>query len=516
MTIYIMGEQDRHRLDFAARNIYTFPNEEYRVIPSSREDGSYVLEINTIRRIEPILRVTVRDDLLQASVSFYPGINADKKISVQEVILHLVETNKINPMYVNEDAIKDAVHHLAEGYIVENVVVAKGEAPVHGKNAVIEYLFERPNTKPKLLPNGRVDYREFSKFILIAKDALIIRRTPPSSGKDGRDIRGEIIKAVHGEDKTVEVVDGVYANVEKTEYRAKYNGHIIFSGNMISVLPMLQIDGSVDMKVGNLRFEGTIHILEDVKSGFVIEADDIIVDGIVENAELKAKGSINIKRGIKGVLEKGSVRAGGNVSLGFCENANILSGGEVSIEKYCFNSIIQANSVKATGKNAIISGGEIRAFSHIRVTNLGSKNSGKMEVFLGFSPILQDKAEKVRVEMEQIKDSLDKIRVVLSKLNLKLQSVRDNPKVKMLLDSERAFKNRLPLLEKKYNDFHSKAVHKEPVVAIEDRVYSGVEINILNTLRVIKTEMNHVEFYLDTNKHAINHRNFRSEPENKQ
>lgn len=33
MTIRIAGEQDKHQLDFAARNIYTLPNDEYRVPP---------------------------------------------------------------------------------------------------------------------------------------------------------------------------------------------------------------------------------------------------------------------------------------------------------------------------------------------------------------------------------------------------------------------------------------------------------------------------------------------------
>ena len=35
MTIRIAGEQDKHQLDFAARNIYTLPNDEYRVLKLS-------------------------------------------------------------------------------------------------------------------------------------------------------------------------------------------------------------------------------------------------------------------------------------------------------------------------------------------------------------------------------------------------------------------------------------------------------------------------------------------------
>lgn len=505
MTIRIAGEQDKHKLDFAARNIYTLPNDEYRVLPSSLKDGDYILEVKTIRFIEPIIRVIVSDDMLTARVSFYPGINTDKKTKYQDVVLHLTEKNKISPGYINDKALKEAIDLLNDGYIVENVLICEGTPPVQGKDANIEFLFERPNIKPKLLPNGKVDYKEFTKFILVKKDQLIIKRTPPDKGKDGRDISGNIIKAVEGVDKGIEVVEGVYSNLEKTEYRSKYNGHIILSGNTISVLPMLQINGDVDMRVGNVRFEGTIQVTGNVQSGFIIDADDIIVEGIVENADLKARNTIVIKKGIKGVITKGSIKAGGNISVGYCENANIFSGGELSVEKYCFNSNIEAATVRAVGKDTIISGGDLRVFSNLHVTNLGSKNSGKMEVNLGYSPLLQNKAEKVKVEINQLSESLEKINDVLSKLNIQDPKIQSNPKVRMLLDSAETFKRRLPLLEKKYNDLMRKSVCDAPKIIVEDTIYPGVSLRILNVSRNIKSEMSRVEFtYNEFSREIIN------------
>ncbi len=494
MTIKLAGEQDKHKLDFAARNVYTLPNEEYRVLPSSAKDGDYILEVKTIRMIEPIIRFVISDDMLTARISLYPGINNDKKISYQQVAFMLTEKHKVSPGYIDDKALQDAVNLLNEGFIVEGVTVCRGNPPVHGKNAVIEYLFERPNVKPKLLPNGKVDYKEFTKFIFVQKDQLIIKRTPADKGKPGRDITGNVIKPIEGEDRNVEVVDGVYANLEKTEFRSKYNGHIILSGDTITVLPLLQIDGDVDMHVGNIRFEGTIHITGNVQSGFIIEADDIIVDGIVENAELKARNTIVIRRGIKGIISKGFVKAGGNVSIGYGENARISTGGELSIEKYCYNSTIEANSIIANGKDTIINGGEIKAFSTIKVSKIGSKSSGRMEVALGYSPLLQAKAEKVKVEITQLSDSISRISEALSKLNISDPKIQNNPKVKMLIDSADAFKRRLQLLEKKYNDLNSKSVCDAPRITVEDTIYPGVELKILGVSRIIKSEMTRVEF----------------------
>lgn len=505
MTIRIAGVQDKHKLDFAARNIYTLPNDEYRVLPSSLKDGDYILEVKTIRIIEPIIRVLVSDDMLTARISFYPGINTDKKTKYQDLVLHLTEKDKISPGYINEKALKDAIELLNEGFIVEDVLICEGDPPVHGKDAKIEFLFERPNVKPKLLPNGKVDYKEFTKFILVDKDQLIIKRTPPEKGRDGRDITGNIIKAVEGVDKGIEVVEGVYSNLEKTEYRSKYNGHIILSGNTVSVLPMLQINGDIDMRVGNIRFEGTVLVSGNVQSGFLVDADDIIVEGIVENADLKARNTIVIKRGIKGVIDKGMIKAGGNISVGYCENANISAGGELSIEKYCFTSNIEAASIKADGKDAIISGGSLKIFSQLHVANIGSKNLGKMEVDIGYSPLLQNKAEKVKVEINQLSESMEKINDVLSKINIQDPKIQQNPKVRILLDSADAFKRRLPLLEKKYNDLMRKSVCDAPKIVVEDTIYPGVELKILSVSRKIKTEMTRVEFtYNELSKDIVN------------
>lgn len=495
MTIKLAGRQDKQKLDFAARNVYTLPNEEYRVTTSSAKDGNYILEVKTFRMIEPIIKFVVSEDMLTAKLSLYPGINVEKKISLQQITFMLTEKHKVSIGCIDNEAIEEALKSLNDGYIIEDVTVCKGTPPINGRNAVIEYFFERPSVKPKLLPNGRVDYKEFTKFVFVQKDQLIIKRSPATKGKPGRDITGNTIKPVEGKDRNVEVVDGVYANLEKTEFRSKYNGHIILSGDTITVLPLLQVDGDVDMRIGNVRFEGTIHITGNIQSGFIIEADDIVVDGIVENAELKARNTIVIRRGIKGTISKGFVKAGGNISIGYCENARISSGGELSIEKYCYNSLIEANSIEALGKDAVISGGTIKAFSTIRVSKIGSKSSGKMEVSLGYSPLLQAKAEKVKVEITQLSESISRISEALSKINISDPKIQNNPKVKMLLDSAEAFKRRLPLLEKKYNDLTSKSVCEAPKIIVEDIIYPGVELNILGVSRIIKSEMTRTEFF---------------------
>lgn len=512
MTIRIRGDQDRHRLEFIAMNIYTLPNEEYRVLPSSHNDDTFILEINTVRKIDPIIRVSIAEQNLSATLSFYPAVNIEKKTRHEDIILMLSEKHKIDPSFIDADKLKEAVEDLNKGFITENLLVCKGEAPVNGTNAQIQYLFDRPNKKPKILPNGRVDFREFVKFVLVEKDQVIVRRIPPEKGKDGKDIMGAPIKALEGVDRSVETIEGVYCDTNKTEYRAKYSGHVVSNGSSISVYPIIEINGDVNMRVGNIRFEGTVHVSGNVVSGFSIEADDIIVDGIVENANLKARNSIVIRTGVKGTISKGFIQCGGNIEVGYCENAQIVCSGELTINKYCFNSEIEANKLFAvTTKDTVISGGILRVFSEIKVSNLGSKNSSRMEVEIGYSPTLLRKGEKVKTEINQLTESLNKIAAVVSKLDIKNPNLQHNSKIKVLLDSAETFKRRLPLLQKKYNDLQTKSTFNSPTLSVIEKIYPGVEILLLNQPHKINIEMSHVQFYHNEVDHTVGHRPIKEE-----
>lgn len=285
MKITLAGDQDKQRLDFIARNIYAFPAEEYRIFTSEAYGANeLIMEINTFRHIDPIIKTFISEDMLSARISCYPGINSTKKMSSEDIEIMLIENFRLDPLIIKEEAIKSAVDKLDAGIIIENILIATGIPKENGRNGKIEYLFEVPNAKPKLLANGSVDYKEFNNFIVVKQDQIVVKHTPPTMGKDGKDVCGNPLKAVDGVDVTIEVGEGIYANEEKTEYRASHSGHVLLAGKMISVLPVLEIKGDVDMKVGNIRFDGTVHVSENVCGGFVIDADSIIVEGIVENA----------------------------------------------------------------------------------------------------------------------------------------------------------------------------------------------------------------------------------------
>ena len=55
----------------------------------------------------------------------------------------------------------------------------------------------------------------------------------------------------------------------------------------------------VDLKVGNLRYEGSVYVLGDIRNNMSLEcAGDIVVNGFVEAARIHCEGDLIVRHGI--------------------------------------------------------------------------------------------------------------------------------------------------------------------------------------------------------------------------
>ncbi|MBQ3033349.1 MAG: DUF342 domain-containing protein [Deferribacterales bacterium] len=508
MILTAFGDAQRIDLDIAARNVYTLLPEEYTVVSDSEQDGVYVLDINTLRRFDPIVKASVAPDRSSAKVYLYPGINSPRVLSDEEITEILVERYHFDPMYIKQDVLSEYADHYRQGFIVEKIPAVESVPVIDGKDAVIQILFERPNHKPKLLKNGKADYKSFTKFIMVKEGDLLIKRTPPTSGSKGFDVTGSEILPIQGKDVLYDALDGVSVNDNKTEYRAKHSGHVLLSGTMISVLPLLNINGNVDYRTGNINFEGAVHVSRDVLTGFSINADDIIVEGIDEDAILTARNVVHIKTGIKGLGSKGFVKAGVDVLAGYAENAKITAKNSIEIKKYCFNSILAADKILATTKNSIVTGGILHGFSLVHLQNAGSKGTNDMLITVGTSQEMEERSHNIRAELTQFGETLKKIAGVLAQTDLRNPAVVKNPKVRKLIETANILKRKQPLLEAKLEETKHKTVHPDPRIIIEDTIRAGVKIKIYNDQIELKTDMTKVEFFFDKDTGGVGFQNY--------
>lgn len=507
MILTAYGEITRMGLDSVAKNVYTLLPEEYNVVANKEGDSVYVLNINTLRRFEPIVKLNVAPSRSQASISLYPGINSPKVLSDDDILQVLREKYYVETMYVKKDVLTKVADFYRQGFIVENIDVIESIPVIDGKNAVIQIFFERPSQRPKLLPNGKVDYKEFNNYIMVKEGDVLIKRVPATVGQKGYDITGAEINPLPGKDIIYEAIEGVAVNEDKTIYTATQSGHVIYSDSVIAVLPLLSIKGNVDFACGNINFDGAVHIEKDVLTGFSVMADDIIIGGIDEDAQIIAKNTVNINTGIKGLGHKGFVKSGYDVVTGYAENTNITAKNSIEIKKYCFNSILTADKIIANTANAIITGGTLKAFSLIRLFNAGSKGTNDMIISVGLSQEMEDRAKNIKNEINQLIDTLKKITAALSKLDLKNPEVIRNPKIRKLLETASMLKRRQPLLEAKLKETTEKSIHPDPRIIVEGTVRMGVKIKIYNAIIELKTDMSKVEFFFDSETKSISFQN---------
>lgn len=506
MNFSIHGDSDKKRLNDSATYVYLLDPSEYKIIPREGGGTQFELFVMTDKVIEPSITINVSKDALSVSINLYPGINTDHRFEPHKV-KDFLKNSSILEEFIKDEKIIEACKLLDKKDIVLNFTVAAGVPPINGNDGVVEYIFEtQGRNPPKRLADGRVDYKTVTSFIIVSANDLLVRRTPPTEGRGGKDVHGETLSATPGNDKTIEAGEGVAVNETNTEYKAKYNGQVICSGNIISVLPVLEIRGDVDMRVGNVLFEGAVHVSGNVLPGFNVTAETIFVDGIVENADLTAKTSICVKTGRKGV-GKGTIKSGGDVVIGYCENGDIFSGGLVEIQKYCFNSTVYAERIYTSSKDSLLSGGFLQAFSEIRSANIGSNGTNEMTVFVGVSPTTEERAKKVQKEIDSINESLQKISDIIKKVDTTNAEVLKDPKFRKLLDTVTLFNKRLPLLKKKYDELMQKAVCADPKIIVENSIKAGVKVRIGTFQIMLKNDMSRVEFFLDKEGHDIGFKN---------
>jgi uncharacterized protein (DUF342 family) len=186
----------------------------------------------------------------------------------------------------------------------------------------------------------------------------------------------------------------------------------------IGVEPVFTVDGSVNLKTGNIIFLGTVVVTGTVEEGFSIKATgNIEVKGTVDKADLTAEGDIVIRQGITGKAGT-TIEAGGSVWAKFIENARVNAGKMVIVSDDILNSQIDATKrIICNGKRATIIGGRLRASEEIMAKTLGSAGGSTETVLeVGYDPSSKAKLEDINVGRDILTAQLDEVQLNLQTL----------------------------------------------------------------------------------------------------
>jgi hypothetical protein len=149
------------------------------------------------------------------------------------------------------------------------------------------------------------------------------------------------------------------------------------------VEPLLTIEGDVDTAVGNLDLIGSVIIHGDIRGGYRVKATgNITVQGRVENAYVRAGGSIQVGNGMNG-SETGVLRAEGDIVCRYIEHSTVSSGHSVVSDAIVNSNVSAGNYIEATTGRGTIVGGRIVARNRIQAQTIGNYGNTLTSVILG-------------------------------------------------------------------------------------------------------------------------------------
>lgn len=105
---------------------------------------------------------------------------------------------------------------------------------------------------------------------------IISKKIPATRGTPGMDVYGNIVEARDGKDKFFFKGKNVKESEDGQELLSAIDGRVAYVNQMINVYPVLEIEGDIDLSVGNIDFVGTVFIKEKYQKGFRLRLMEIL------------------------------------------------------------------------------------------------------------------------------------------------------------------------------------------------------------------------------------------------
>jgi len=183
---------------------------------------------------------------------------------------------------------------------------------------------------------------------------------------------------------------------------ADANGYVFYHEGLITVKKLLNVRGDVNFSTGNIFFVGDMAVHGDVRAGFEIQANRILIKGMVEGGVVRASGDLALQGGARGGASgRCLLSAGSNLRLPFVEKAELRAGNNIYVERTCQHATVFAGSSIVVKDR--LQGGVIHARNAIYVANqLGTPTAAPTTVSLGYNALRIRQLEKLDVRLDEL------------------------------------------------------------------------------------------------------------------
>ncbi len=463
--------------------------------------------------------VEISDDEMVAKITVIPPQDpTDKWATMEDVTAALQRQNVV--FGVDASRMAELTAEIArmaaekDGAEPLEYEVAFGTPVQNGEDARIDMIYkealkeqqaaeETASAVGEETDDGRIDYRALHKIENVAKGTVLARKIPATKGSAGKTVTGKITEPREGKNIDLVASRGVLVNPNNPdEWIADTDGQVILKENKLSVMSLYEVNGDVDFSTGNIDFVGTVVIRGDIKDGFkVYTGEDLIVNGVVEAAELKCGGKLTIAGGVSG-SDRARITCAGDATIKYIRNAHVDIGGHLTVNQAIMHSQVKVGTkVVVAGKKGVIVGGQVIAGEEINAASMGSNFATPTEVVVGEAVGLRDELQHLEAELKMHVENLEKTKKGISFLKDLQQKNGGNlpPEKKELLTKLTRAQFKLMTDVKALSEKKGELERKEKEVGEERRkhakvmclgvIHTGVKITINKASRQISEEL---------------------------
>jgi uncharacterized protein (DUF342 family) len=390
---------------------------------------------------------------------------------------------------VDWEAVKGCIQTCnEERVLVSDAVIARGLKPV---DEVPPYLVLADNLRGRpekeTAGTARVDFKELSLFTLVKKGDVLADVVPKQTGAMGTTVRGASV--AFGKDPCLYPKPGKNTEWQTGRVVASCDGKLQVIPKSFWVDAVLEIQGDVDLRVGNVDFPGDVVIKGELRDGFVVKAGkSVLCQGSIGAARIECKGDLVTQAGILG-KEKAVLQVGGAAEAKFIEGCSLDCGGPIKVRTSIVNSTVHTRDRVEMGERGIIIGGIVKAANGISAAQIGSERGPRTEIHCGLDFDVERKLIWVR-------DKTIALAFKLREVETKMKTTPSSQKVLA------------PLREKIKAAIHSMNENSQELVAALDRnenatvsvremVFPGTYIEICHVSYFVTKPRRFVSFRLD-------------------
>ena len=455
--------------------------------------------------------IEIGKNKLTCKVSWVPS--SDKEdLPTRQDLENLIESKAIKG--VDPAVIDEAYGGLTKQGNLKDFLLAKGTPPTPPKDGEVRWLFDTTLEEiraGKMKKAGSIDYRERRSFVGVNEDQHLGTWTPPELGEPGVDVFGEPIQPRNPKENNILAGKDVRLSDDGTKCFSTIKGHVFASGNRVSVDKVYKVNGDVDFHTGNIHYPGNVLVCGNIKERFVVEAKgDVVIDGIVENAKVRATGNIVVK---KGIIRNSQVILDGDLQAEFIQDSYAECGGNLIVNKSIVKSIINANeNITVTsmhGSNGIV-GGAVNAGYDVTTYCIGTElgvhtkvGAGKNnKLFLHYKKLVSD-GLKAKANIKRIKKVLELVKAG-SREKISNAEKRKQEKIEeMLAEQKSGFDSMIKELKEIKSQVEKFTTAKVKVLGT---AHDGAEISICGIMTHLEQSVKKSVFFFDKEHNVVTYK----------